>query len=102
MPTPNEGESKKAYVSRCIGVRQNEHPDEDVKQSSAVCYSMWDQAKKKKLEKIEEIEIPGAATSHGATNAEPQQILSGQYPEFEQIDLPENLTKRPWERDWQE
>jgi hypothetical protein len=41
MPTPRKGESQKAYVSRCISMRQHEHPEENTKQSAAVCYSMY-------------------------------------------------------------
>jgi hypothetical protein len=44
MPKPKPGESQKDYVSRCIPVRRHEHPEEDVKQSAAVCYSMYKQA----------------------------------------------------------
>ncbi len=48
MPYPKKGEKKSDYVSRCVKIRQNEHPDEDNDQSVAICNSMWDQAKKKK------------------------------------------------------
>jgi hypothetical protein len=44
MPKLKPGESQKDYVRRCIPVRQHEHPEEDVKQSAAVCYSMYKQA----------------------------------------------------------
>lgn len=49
MPKPKPGESQKDYVSRCIPIRQKEHPGEDVKQSAAVCYSMYRQAKEGEL-----------------------------------------------------
>jgi hypothetical protein len=48
MPKPKKGESKKDYVSRCIPTRQREGKDKDVKQSAAVCYSMYDNKNKKK------------------------------------------------------
>ena len=101
MPTPMSGETKSKYVSRCIGVRQNENPKEDPKQSSAICYSMWDQHKKKeaKLEKISEFSSPMLATEHGIVQAEPQKVLPGKYPEFDEIELPENLKRNPWEWD---
>lgn len=46
MPTPKKGESADDFVSRCVRVRQHEHPDESQKQSVAVCYSMHRKAKK--------------------------------------------------------
>ena len=48
MPTPLKGESRSAYIRRCVKVRQKEHPEEDVDQSVAICSSMWDQYRKKK------------------------------------------------------
>lgn len=48
MPEPAKGEKRSKYVSRCTSVRQHEHPDEDVKQSVAVCYEMWRKAKGQK------------------------------------------------------
>jgi len=48
MPTPSKGESQKDFVSRCIPIRQKEHPDEDPKQSAAVCNSMYREAHKAK------------------------------------------------------
>jgi hypothetical protein len=103
MPKPQEGESQSDFVSRCISVRQHEHPDEDTKQSSAVCYSVWSDNKKKesKLEKIEEIkETPLLMTDHGVVETQPETLVPGIYPEFEDVELPENLKKKPWERDW--
>jgi hypothetical protein len=46
MPKPTKGESQKDFVSRCIPIRQKEGGDKDVKQSAAICYSMFDQDKK--------------------------------------------------------
>ena len=47
MPVPEKGETRSAYIKRCVKVRQMEHPEEDVDQSVAICSSMWDQYKKK-------------------------------------------------------
>ena len=41
MPTPNQGETKDHFMGRCIPMRHKEHPDEDNKQSVAVCFSIW-------------------------------------------------------------
>lgn len=41
MPTPSEGETRQHFMSRCIPMRHSEHPDEDNKQSVAVCFSIW-------------------------------------------------------------
>ncbi len=40
MPERREGEGLKVYVASCIAIRQREHPGEDIKQSTAICYSM--------------------------------------------------------------
>jgi|WetSurMetagenome_2_1015567.scaffolds.fasta_scaffold541829_2 hypothetical protein len=105
MPKPTAGESQSDFVSRCIGVRQNEHPTEDPKQSSAICYSVWDEHKKKeeaeKLEKINEVkESTLLMGDHGVVEAEPETVFQGQYPEVPAMDLPPTLKKRPFERDW--
>lgn len=41
MPNIGAGEKKDSWISRCISTRQNENPNEDQKQSVAICYSMW-------------------------------------------------------------
>jgi hypothetical protein len=41
MPTPGKKETQKDFVSRCIPIRQKEHPGEDPKQSSAICNSIF-------------------------------------------------------------
>jgi hypothetical protein len=99
MPKPKPNESESDFVSRCIETRQNENPDESTKQSSAVCYSMYKEHKKK-LEKIEELVEPGTGTSHGMVGATPESVVPGQYPEFPEVEIPENLKKKPWERDF--
>ena len=40
MPVIKKDEDLSTYVKRCVSIRQAEHPDEDIKQSVAVCYSM--------------------------------------------------------------
>jgi hypothetical protein len=30
----------------------------------------------------------------------PETVMAGQYPELEPLELPESLTKKPWERDF--
>lgn len=53
MPEPKKGESEKDYVSRCIPARQHEGKDKDVKQSAAICYSMFkNESFEKQLESI--------------------------------------------------
>jgi len=42
MPTPNENESKKDFVSRCIPVVLGEGTAKDEKQAAAICYSMFE------------------------------------------------------------
>ena len=56
---------------------------------------------KAKLEKIEEIkESTLLMTEHGVVEVEPQKTLPGQYPEVPEMELPANLTKRPYDYDW--
>lgn len=47
MPTPKKGESKQEFISRCVPIRHGEHPNEDNKQSVAVCFSIWKEYQKK-------------------------------------------------------
>lgn len=47
MPTPTENETREEFMSRCVPMRHREHPNEDNKQSVAVCFSMWKQHKEK-------------------------------------------------------
>jgi hypothetical protein len=41
MPTPNSGESRGHYISRCIPIVINEGTTKDSKQAAAICYSLW-------------------------------------------------------------
>lgn len=43
MPTPNKGESKDKYISRCIPIVINEGTTKDSKQAAAICFSLWKQ-----------------------------------------------------------
>lgn len=45
MPTPQDKESKKDFVGRCIPELVKEGKDQ--KQAVAICYSMWEEEKKK-------------------------------------------------------
>ena len=46
MPGIKKGESQSHYVSRCIPIRKQEHPEESQKRSVAACYGMYRQKKK--------------------------------------------------------
>ena len=48
MPTPNTGETRSAFVSRCVPIVLKEGTAKDNKQAVAVCHSMWDKSKKSK------------------------------------------------------
>ena len=39
MPTPNKGESKEDFVSRCIPIMKKEGREQG--QAIAICYSIW-------------------------------------------------------------
>jgi hypothetical protein len=41
MPRIGVGAKKDDFIPRCISVRQKENPDEDNKQSVAICHQMW-------------------------------------------------------------
>jgi hypothetical protein len=47
MPSVKPNESREEFMSRCVPMRKSEHPDEDNKQSVAVCFSMWKEHMKK-------------------------------------------------------
>ena len=46
MPNVRKGEDKTAFVSRCIGELMGEGSEQG--QAVAICYSMWEEDKKKK------------------------------------------------------
>ena len=46
MPKPNEGESEKDYVARCIPIVLHEGTAKDGSQANAICHSMYKQHKK--------------------------------------------------------
>jgi len=46
MPEPQDGETQEEFIQRCIPVVLEDGTAEDNKQAVAVCYSMWEQAKK--------------------------------------------------------
>jgi HK97 family phage prohead protease/HK97 family phage major capsid protein len=41
MPSPSDYKTEGDFISACIQERQHEHPDEDQKQSTAICFSIW-------------------------------------------------------------
>jgi len=41
MPSPNKGEKKKAFISRCMGSKEANKTFPDQEQRSAFCYSQW-------------------------------------------------------------
>ncbi len=48
MPTPNEGETRKKYVSRCISYLFHHEGETDKSQAAAKCHGMYDQWLKRK------------------------------------------------------
>lgn len=57
MPMPEEGESQKDFVSRCIPMVINEGAAKDSKQAAAMCFSMYKKKKKKKMNGTESSRI---------------------------------------------
>jgi len=47
MPKPRKRESKDEFISRCVEVVMHEGTTSDPKQAVAICYSIWDEHKKK-------------------------------------------------------
>lgn len=47
MPTPNKDESKDDFIDRCIPIVMNEEEDRSSEQAVAMCYSYWEENKKK-------------------------------------------------------
>jgi len=45
MPNPKKDEKEKDFISRCVPYVKKEHPEWEIKQVTAVCYSMWRRAK---------------------------------------------------------
>jgi hypothetical protein len=67
--------------------------------TSKACGGKGKDKGKKKLEEIKEILPPATGTSHGMTGVSAEAVIPGQYPEFDVVELPENLKKKPWELD---
>jgi len=57
MPTPRKGEKKSKFVGRCIPIVMDEGTAKDNKQATAICYSMWDEAKKTRKNSDEGIQM---------------------------------------------
>jgi hypothetical protein len=49
MPKPKDGESEKDFVSRCIPIVMDEGTAKDNKQAAAICYSKYEENKKKEI-----------------------------------------------------
>ena len=95
MPKPGRGESEGDFVSRCIKFLHDEGSALADDAKAAACYDAFQRGKK--LETIEEITAPGFLVNElGVTAAHPESVLPGQYPEFEAVELPENLKPRPF------
>lgn len=55
MPTPNEGESQKDFVGRCIPIVKSESPGMENKQAVAICFSKFrEHTKKNAVEDLKE------------------------------------------------
>lgn len=39
IPTPNDGETKDQFISRCMSALEGDHPDQD--QRLAICFDAW-------------------------------------------------------------
>jgi len=50
MPTPEKGESRSDYVSRCVQTLKHEDPNRPLKECLGQCYGMWSEAHKDKKE----------------------------------------------------
>lgn len=93
MPKPRDGEDRGAFVSRCMSFLDDEGSAMNQDQRLGACYSQWE--KSKKLEKIAEITDPPAMTTEfGPPRVAPEVVVAGHYPEFEEVELPENLKAR--------
>src|SRR3990172_1047756 len=54
MPTPNEGESRREFIQRCIPIVLEDKTADDPDQAVAVCSSIWERAMAKKSDVIED------------------------------------------------
>src|SRR3990172_3492324 len=54
MPTPNEGESRREFIQRCIPIVLEDKTADDPDQAVAVCSSIWERAMAKKNDIIED------------------------------------------------
>ena len=50
MPTPNAGESKEHFMSRCVSVVVHEEGDRNIPHAVAKCYGIYRQWQKEKGE----------------------------------------------------
>jgi len=80
MPVPQEGESRKDFVDRCIPYVIEEGTANDPIQAAAICHNIYD--RKNKEEKM-------PVTSH--KGKETQSASATDYPDVEDIEIPERL-----------
>jgi len=62
MPAPKKGESKKQYISRCMGHSEMKSKFSNPKQRVAVCYSYWDESLKESKLSFKQYLIQEATT----------------------------------------
>lgn len=56
MPTPRKGETKDAWISRCMGDGEERKTFPDQKQRAAVCFNKWKKHLKDSGASLEDIE----------------------------------------------
>lgn len=52
MPTPNDKESEREFISRCVPIVIDEGTTKDPSQAAAICYSKWREFRKKLLDEL--------------------------------------------------
>ena len=87
IPKPRKDEPQKKFHSRCMSFLVGEgRPGNE---ANAICYDQW-RNKEEPPEETTPLEEP-----HGIpVNRERESVLAGQYPEPEDIELPEGLKPR--------
>lgn len=67
MPTPTKDESEKHFVDRCIPFVLKDGTAKDQKQAIAICYSIFEESKKKKEKRDMGISINSKGKSHASS-----------------------------------
>ena len=68
MPTPNEGESQKDFVARCIPIVLEDETAEDNDQAVAICNSMWEESQEESAMELGEIAKQAIETARAVCN----------------------------------